>query len=113
MADVMMIQGKVTNVYDSEDFARLLGELLGSDAEYYYRAQTDIDDILDHMSDSELFSHCAGECSKTEEIQEHYEFILRDVKEELECLRDDMLNQTKTETMKTIIELIKKINAEL
>ena len=111
--NVMMIQGKVTNVFDSEDFARLLGELLGSDAEYYYRSETDIAARLDAMPLSEFSSYCLGECDKTEELQEHYEGILHEVMEELECLRDDLLNQTKTETMKTIIGLIKRINAEL
>lgn len=38
---VMMIQGKVENIFDNEDFARMLGERLGSDAERYFRDETD------------------------------------------------------------------------
>ena len=34
---VMIIQGKVENIRDKEDFARMLGEKLGSDAELYFR----------------------------------------------------------------------------
>ena len=67
---VMMIQGKVENIFDNEDFARMLGERLGSEAEQYFREQTDPAVVLDGMDDAEFYEYCGGDCSKVAEIKE-------------------------------------------
>lgn len=67
---VMMIQGKVENIFDNEDFARMLGERLGSEAEQYFREQTDPAVVLDGMDDAEFYEYCEGDCDKMSELED-------------------------------------------
>ena len=114
MANVMIIQGKVRNVWDENDFADMLRELLGSDAEHYFRALTDREAVLSDISIDDVWEYaCFGECQKLEEQQEHYEGILRDVKNDLDSLYYDLMDQTKEVSQKQIMQLIQKINAKL
>lgn len=114
MADVMIIQGKVRNVWDENDFADMLRELLGSDAEYYFRDLTDRATVLSDISIDDVWEYvCFGECQKLEEQQEHYEGVLRDVKDDLDSLYYDLMDQTKEVSQKQIMQLIQKINAKL
>ena len=82
--EVMMIQGKVENIFDNEDFARMLRERLGEDAERYFREQIDPDVVMEGISkldDSEILNrgYCSGECDKVQGTQEHFERILDDI----------------------------------
>ena len=84
--EVMMIQGKVENIFDNEDFARMLRDKLGDDAERYFREQTDpevLADSLYDIPDSELLKkgYCSGECDKVQGTQEHYENLLKEIGE--------------------------------
>ena len=79
---VMMIQGKVENIFDNEDFARMLGERLGSEAEQYFREQTDPAVVLDEMGEVEFYEYCEGDCSKIDELE--------DEKNALEEERDEL-----------------------
>jgi len=79
---VMMIQGKVENIFDNEDFARMLGERLGSEAEQYFREQTDPAVVLDEMGEVEFYEYCEGDCSKMDELE--------DEKNALEEERDEL-----------------------
>lgn len=112
MPNVMIIQGKVENIWDNEDFARMLRDRLGDDAEQYFRdqcdreamlAETSIDDVLEYV--------CFGECQKLDELQEHYERILHDVQDEL--VDWDFNDSTKKELEQKRDALWKKINSEL
>ena len=113
MADVMMIQGRVENIFDEEDFARMLRDRLGDDVERYFRERCDIDFVMRDLTDEQLSEYCSGECDKVQGAIEHWTAILEEVQEELENLSEDMMNQTKAETQITINQLIQKINAEL
>jgi len=113
MADVMLIQGRVENIFDEEDFARMLRDRLGDDAERYFRERCDIDFILRDLTDDQIEGYCSGECDHVQSAIEHWTAILEEVQEELENLSEDMMNQTKAETQKIINQLIQKINAEL
>ena len=84
--EVMMIQGKVENIFDNEDFARMLRDRLGDDAERYFREQTDPEVLADglyDLSDSEILKkgYCSGECDKVQGTQEHYENLLKEIGE--------------------------------
>lgn len=110
MAKVLLIQGKVENIFDDEDFARTLRDRLGDDVELYFRERIDPENILGDLNPLE---YCPGECEETEKIQERYESILHDVQERLEDLSVDLMDQTKRETQKQINQLVNKINSEL
>lgn len=84
--EVMMIQGKVENIFDNEDFARMLRDKLGDDAERYFREQTDPEVLADglyDLGDSEILKkgYCSGECDKVQGTQEHYENLLKEIGE--------------------------------
>ena len=69
--ETMMIQGKVETIFDNQDFARMLQEKLGSDAERYFLEQTDPEVLADglyDLSDDELLKkgYCSGECNKVQ-----------------------------------------------
>ena len=113
MPNTMIIQGKVETIFDDEDFARLIGERLGYDAEQYFREHWDMDYLLRDMTDDQMLEYCSGECDHVQSAIEHWTAILEEVQEELENLSEDMMNQTKAETQITINQLIQKINAEL
>ena len=70
---VMIIQGKVENVFDNEDFAQMLREKLGSDAEQYFREQTDPEAVLEDYDTGE--SHYLN---LLDEIEEELKEIMRE-----------------------------------
>ena len=70
---VMMIQGKVENIFDNEDFARMLRDRLGEDAERYFREQTDPKVVLEDYDTGE--SHYLN---LLDEIEEELKEIMRE-----------------------------------
>lgn len=109
MPNVMIIQGRVENIWDDEDFARMLRDRLGDDAEQYFRERCDPEALLAEIDD--FLPYCTGECQKIEEWQEHYTRILHDVKDELE--EWDFDDATKKQLQQKRDALWKKINSEL
>ena len=100
-------------IFDDEDFARLIGERLGYDAEQYFREHWDMDYLLRDMTDDQMLEYCSGECSKVEEAIEHWTGVLQSVQDELVELQTKVRFQTKDETSIALLMLIQKINAEL
>lgn len=78
--NVMMIQGKVENIFDNEDFARMLQEKLGSDAEQYFREQTDPETVLEGEN---ISTFCCGECSHTDKLIENHVAELKEINRKL------------------------------
>ena len=113
MPNTMIIQGKVETIFDDEDFARLIGERLGYDAEQYFREHWDMDYLLQDMTDDQMLEYCSGECSKVEEAIEHWTGVLQSVQDELVELQTKVRFQTKDEASIALLMLIQKINAEL
>lgn len=75
MPHVLLIRNKPETIWDNEQFARLLNELLGADAADYF---------LNALKPEETeCDSCVGECEHTYEIQEHWETIVRDIQDEL------------------------------
>ena len=103
VAEVLRIRDKPVTVYDESDFARILRDELGDDAERYYR------EILNGWSDKE----CCGECDKLYEAHEFYQRVLHDVLDELLELANSAINQTKTETATGIRKITKMISSNL
>ena len=91
---VMIIQGKVENVFDNEDFARMLREKLGSDAEQYFREQTDPEVVLEDYDTGES----------------HYLNLLDEIEEEL---KEIMRECEDGELIRKIITLRDKVREEL
>ena len=81
--DCLLVNGKIENIHDGNDFARMLGEKLGDDAERYFRENWL---IYDDCSPEDLPDSCPGECDHTYEIQEHYQNVLHDVKDKVAAL---------------------------
>ena len=113
MPNTMIIQGKVETIFDDEDFARLIGERLGYDAEQYFREHWDMDYLLRDMTDDQMLEYCSGECDKVQEAIEHWTGVLQSVQDELIELQTKARSQTKDETSIALLMLIQKINAEL
>ena len=113
MPNTMMIQGKVETIFDDEDFARLIGERLGYDAEQYFRDHWDMDYLMRDVTDEQILQYCSGECENVERAIEHWTGVLQSVQEELEGLQAKVLTQTRSETSVALLQLIQKINAEM
>lgn len=113
MPNTMIIQGKVETIFDDEDFARIIGERLGYDAEQYFRDHWSIDYVLRDITDEQILEYCSGECSKVEEAIEYWTGALHEVQEELEELQSKVQFQTKDETSITLLRMIQKINNRL
>lgn len=89
MTETLVISGKTETIFDEADFARILYERLGSDAERYFLDRTDReaigDDIVAELTSDDAIEHiCGGECDRTQEIQREYEQILHEVQDMLE-----------------------------
>jgi hypothetical protein len=107
MPSVMTIQGKVENIWDDEDFARMLRDRLGDDAERYFRDSLSYHD----RNPSEFGYPCSGECDKVYELQEHYEQLLKETRYEIASWKTR--KWTKDELDSKRAQLIQKIDSEL
>ena len=113
MPNVMIIQGKVENIWDDEDFARMLRDKLGDDAERYFREHSNLDYALRDVTDEQILQYCTGECSKVEEAIEHWTGVLGAMKDVLESIQANLELRTKDETSILLLQLIQKIDCEL
>ena len=91
---VMMIQGKVENIFDNEDFARMLRDRLGEDAERYFREQTNPEVVLEDYDTGE----------------DHYLDLLDEIEEELKDIETECEDGS---LMKKISALRDKVREEL
>lgn len=108
MPELMLIQGVPELITDDEDFARMLRDKLGEDAEQWFRY------VLDHPRidpDEDLFSRCKGECDKLFEQQEHYEHVLEDIQSELCAWPLNRLTKAQIDERRD--KLLKQIDSEL
>ena len=124
---VMMIQGKVENIFDNEDFARMLRDRLGEDAERYFRDETDPGVILDDLDEAVFIEHCGGDCSKVAMIEEekddlsnemdNLQSFLDRVRDKLYEIKDDFKYlgtlMTAEEIKKEVDDLITEVEANL
>ena len=111
MFDCLLINGKIENIHDGNDFARMLGEKLGDDAEHYFRENWLVyADYDQEQLDEDFKNQCDGECDHTYEIQEHYQNVLRDVKSSVAALMNARTADRRELAADQIYELI---NGEL
>jgi len=123
MADVMIIQGKTETIWDNEDFARMLRDRLGSDAEQYFREKTDVETVLDdlNLTDEDILNHyCSGECDKVQDVQGHFQSVLNEIDELAREVYNKILEgyqvgsskRTKKEqfALDKVIEIMKKVD---
>lgn len=103
---VMIIQGKVENIFDNEDFARMLQEKLGSDAEQYFREQTNPKVFLEDANEDLFMEVCGGDCSVVDE----YTGLLDEVEEALDDIEADCEDE---EIQNSIRKLRDRIREEL
>lgn len=99
---VMIIQGKVENIFDNDDFARILQEKLGSDAEQYFREQTNPKVFLEDADEDLFMEVCGGDCKLVDE----YAGLLDEVEDALDDIEADCEDE---EIQKSIRKLRDKI----
>ena len=110
MPDLMLIQGELELLTDDEDFARMLRNRLGEDAERWFRCVSEKADFVDDV-DGSIYARCKGECDKLFELQEHYERVLEDIQSELRAWPINRLTRTQIEERRD--RLLKMIDSEL
>lgn len=98
--DCLLINGKIENIHDGNDFARMLGEKLGDDAERYFRENWLIYD------DFNPYDFCPGECDRTDEMQEHFESVLSDIRDSVAALMNAGTDDKRELAADQIYELI-------
>lgn len=103
MATTIMIEGKVETIRDDDDFANMLRDNIGYEAEEYFRGA--IEDALDTAESN----NCHGECDKVYSLQEDWENFTRDIKDELHELVMGIDDLTKKQIEAKIRLLCKKI----
>lgn len=106
MPHVLIINDKPEVIFNHDQFARLLLETLGDDAKDYFLEA--LNEVREDIDPEEV---CDGECEKTYELQEHYERILKDVRDELMSWR--IVNLTKEELLQKRFDLCEMIQSEL
>lgn len=116
MADVLMIQGKVETIWDEQDFARMLREKLGSDAEDYFNRCMDPEALYDAVYEkfsADPLKYCSGECTKTYELQQFYEDKLKEIELAARELYKCYMAKPKVprKEMNIVLDLIKKVVA--
>lgn len=86
---VVVIQGKTENIWDDEDYARMLQERLGSDVENYFRERISDERIIETIQDR-ISEICTGECDTVYKTEEHWknqmEELVDDLREILNCI---------------------------
>ena len=107
MAKVLKIRDKPVTIYDEADFARILRDELGDDAERYYR------EILNGWSRDQEEHECCGECDRVYELQQHFESVLEDALNAMSEIKNKVLFQTKDETIFQLNDLFRTIKSEL
>ena len=116
MAETMMIQGKVETIWDDQDFARMLREKLGSDAEDYFNRALDPEALYDAVYEkfsADPLKYCSGECTKTYELQQFYEDKLKEIELAARELYKCYMAKPKVprKEMDIVLDLIKKVVA--
>lgn len=105
MPHVLIIRGKPETIFNEDQFARVLLETLGDDPmNYFLNAMQEAKENPDPEA-------CVGECDRVYEVQEHYEDVLKEIRDELMSWK--ILNLTKEELLKKRYDLCDMIQREL
>lgn len=76
-----IVHGKpVTPMFD-EDVIELIRDNVCDDCAEYVRKRTDVETVLDdlNLTDEDILKHyCSGECTKVQDVQGHYEQLLKE-----------------------------------
>ena len=108
MPELMLIQGKPELITDDEDFARMLRNRLGEDAEQWFRC---VLEKIPFDPDDDIYARCEGECDKLFEQQEHYQRVLEDIQSELCAWPVNRLTRAQIDERRD--RLLKQIDSEL
>lgn len=104
-ATLLFINGEDRYVKNVDEFARIVGDLLGRDAAEY------IKEHCRQENPENPYTECNGECDKTYEIQQNYENILHEIQDTLEGW--DIAKMTKAQIESARDRLYEKIDREL
>lgn len=109
MPDIMLVQGEIELITDDEDFARMLRNRLGEDAEQWFRFV--LEQVPSDSDDEDIYARCKGECDKLFEQQEHYQRVLEDIQSELCAWPINKLTRAQIDERRD--RLLKQIDSEL
>ena len=75
--------GIVEIIENKDDFSSLLCDLIGEDAQEYFEKATDPKTVLGDTDEDEFAKKgfCSGECVHVQSTQEHFENLLKTVRE--------------------------------
>lgn len=104
-ATLLFINGEDRYVKNVDEFARIVGDLLGRDAAEY------IKEHCRQENSENPYAECNGECDKTYEIQRDYENLLHEIQDELESWKIEEWPRKKTALARD--RLYEKIDREL
>lgn len=110
----LLVNGKLENVIDRFDFARLVRQELGSDAgDYMQGLETDIQDEAVENIHKNAMKYCTGECDHVFRVQEHFENVISEALEALEeCFEEvDKTRKPGAAPSKRQQEMEKKLQA--
>ena len=81
LGHVWNVHGKNVTPMTDEDVYELIRENVCDDAAEYFRGRTDVETVLDdlHLTDEDILNnYCSGECEKVQDVQGHYENLLKE-----------------------------------
>ena len=77
-----IVHGVPVTPYSDEDVYELIRDNVCDDCADYVRERTDVETVLDglNLTDEDILkNYCSGECDKVQEVQSHYESILKEI----------------------------------
>ena len=79
-----IVHGVPVTPYSDEDVYDLIRDNVCDDCADYVRERTDVETVLDglNLTDEDILkNYCSGECDKVQEVQSHYESILKECRD--------------------------------
>lgn len=79
-----IVHGVPVTPYTDEHVLELIRDNVCDDCADYVREQMDVETVLDglNLTDEDILKHyCSGECDKVQDVQGHYENILKELDE--------------------------------
>jgi hypothetical protein len=76
-----IVHGKPVTPYSDEDVYELIRDNVCDDCADYFRERTDVETVLDdlNLTDEDILkNYCSGECDKVQDVQGHYENLLKE-----------------------------------
>ena len=117
-----IVHGVPVTPYTDEHVLELIRDNVCDDCADYVREQMDVEMVLDglNLTDEDILKHyCSGECDKVQDVQGHYENILKEVREMASEIYHKIVDDWNPGTRRTrkeqfsvdkVLEIMKKVD---